>query len=209
MKNSAKLLSHLRMFEENRQAREADLKKATSRENYAEVIADCFTPCAQAILAGYFKVVNTAEGNELIREIHPTALELYYHEEGEGGFKDPIMYHTNDRKIAEHRRKKKPEEYFKKRGIPGLPYFPFGNENPLTSGIDITFENPLAQYRASFLIREYELICELGRLQVPGRPILLGTTDKFLRCFKIFMKMCVNLCKETFVIIISLLGYYT
>ena len=30
---------------------------------------------------------------------------------------------------------------------------------------------------------EYELICELGRLQVPGRPILLGTTDKFLRCF--------------------------
>ena len=108
MKNSAKLLSHLRMFEGNRQEREADLKKATSREEYAEVIADCFTPCAQAILAGYFKVVNTAEGDELIREIHPTALELYYHEEGEGGFKDPIMYHTNDRKIAEHRRKKKP-----------------------------------------------------------------------------------------------------
>ena len=32
-------------------------------------------------------------------------------------------------------------------------------------------------------LMEYELICELGRLQVPGRPILLGTTDKFLRCF--------------------------
>ena len=162
MKNSAKLLSHLRMFEENRQAREADLKKATSRENYAEVIADCFTPCAQAILAGYFKVVNTAEGNELIREIHPTALELYYHEEGEGGFKDPIMYHTNDRKIAEHRRKKKPEEYFNKRGIPGLPYFPFGTENPHTSGIDITFENPSAHYRASFLIRKYIVKYESG-----------------------------------------------
>ena len=32
-------------------------------------------------------------------------------------------------------------------------------------------------------LMEYELVCELGRLQVPGRPILLGTTDKFLRCF--------------------------
>ena len=30
---------------------------------------------------------------------------------------------------------------------------------------------------------EYDLIQELGRLQVPGRPILLGTTDTFLRCF--------------------------
>ena len=30
---------------------------------------------------------------------------------------------------------------------------------------------------------EYDLIKELGRLQVPGRPILLGTTDTFLRCF--------------------------
>ena len=30
---------------------------------------------------------------------------------------------------------------------------------------------------------EYDLIRELGRLQVPGRPILLGTTDTFLRCF--------------------------
>ena len=30
---------------------------------------------------------------------------------------------------------------------------------------------------------EYGLIQELGRLQVPGRPILLGTTDTFLRYF--------------------------
>ena len=30
---------------------------------------------------------------------------------------------------------------------------------------------------------EYDLIRELGRLQVPGRPILLGTTDTFLRYF--------------------------
>lgn len=30
---------------------------------------------------------------------------------------------------------------------------------------------------------EYELICELGRLNAPGRPLLFGTTEQFLRCF--------------------------
>lgn len=30
---------------------------------------------------------------------------------------------------------------------------------------------------------EYDLICELGRAQTPGRPILFGTTREFLRLF--------------------------
>ena len=30
---------------------------------------------------------------------------------------------------------------------------------------------------------EYNLVKELGRLDAPGRPILLGTTEEFLRCF--------------------------
>lgn len=30
---------------------------------------------------------------------------------------------------------------------------------------------------------EYNLICELGRLDAPGRPLLFGTTQDFLRCF--------------------------
>ncbi len=30
---------------------------------------------------------------------------------------------------------------------------------------------------------EYELICEVGRLDAPGRPILFGTTEEFLRRF--------------------------
>lgn len=30
---------------------------------------------------------------------------------------------------------------------------------------------------------EYGLICELGRLDAPGRPILFGTSEEFLRCF--------------------------
>ena len=30
---------------------------------------------------------------------------------------------------------------------------------------------------------EYNLICDLGRLDAPGRPILFGTTEEFLRSF--------------------------
>ncbi len=30
---------------------------------------------------------------------------------------------------------------------------------------------------------EYELIHEVGRLDAPGRPLLFGTTEQFLRCF--------------------------
>jgi len=32
---------------------------------------------------------------------------------------------------------------------------------------------------------EYNLICEVGRLDAPGRPILFGTTEEFLRTFGI------------------------
>ncbi len=32
-------------------------------------------------------------------------------------------------------------------------------------------------------LTEYNLICELGRKDVPGRPILFGTTEEFLRSF--------------------------
>lgn len=32
---------------------------------------------------------------------------------------------------------------------------------------------------------EFNLVCEVGRLDAPGRPILFGTTEEFLRCFGI------------------------
>ncbi|MBR4026908.1 MAG: SMC-Scp complex subunit ScpB [Lachnospiraceae bacterium] len=37
--------------------------------------------------------------------------------------------------------------------------------------------------RALNKLIEYNLICELGRLDAPGRPILFGTTEEFLRSF--------------------------
>ena len=30
---------------------------------------------------------------------------------------------------------------------------------------------------------EFDLITELGRMDAPGRPLLFGTTEQFLRCF--------------------------
>ena len=32
-------------------------------------------------------------------------------------------------------------------------------------------------------LMDYDMVRELGRLDAPGRPILLGTTEEFLRCF--------------------------
>ena len=146
MKGKEQLISHLQLFEENR--KNGFDVVPSQRQEYSNAIANCFIPCAQHILAGCFKVYN----GKAKRIVRPTAIELYYHEEGAGGFKDPIMYHTQDRKA----------QYLTSRGITMLPYVPIGSMNPHTSGIDITFENPLAQYRASFLIREYELICDDG-----------------------------------------------
>ena len=154
MKGLSKLTAHLNKFVDER-------KKGISitpakRKEYADAIANCFYPCAQAILAGHFEV----RINKLVRIIYPTAIELYYHEEEKGGFKDPIMYHTDDRKRADY------PDYFILRGINSLPYFPIGSLNPHTSGVDVTFENPDKKYRASFLIREYRVKYESG-IEIP------------------------------------------
>ena len=153
MKGLDKLNDHLALFEKKRK----DCKTAFNgdREEYAKEIARWFLPCAQWILDGHFVVKNSVANLTVVREIHPTALELYYHEEATDGFKDPIMYHTDDRKKQDHLRYPWHEDYFEARGIQTLPYFPFGSLNPHPSGIDVTFENPTKRYRASFLIREY------------------------------------------------------
>ena len=76
-----------------------------------------------------------------VRRIYPLEIEFYYHEEGEDGLKDPVMYHTDDHEGRQ------------------LEYYPLGSLNCHTSGMDITFENQEKQYRASFLIRKYR-VCE-------------------------------------------------
>ena len=41
---------------------------------------------------------------------------------------------------------------------------------------------PSSQHAVNKLI-EYNLVTELGRLDAPGRPLLFGTTEEFLRKF--------------------------
>lgn len=161
MKGFDLLIAHLKDFKDKRQ--NLSITFDGNRKEYADAIAGCFIDCARGILAGHFVVTNSLGEAKVTRIIYPSVIELYYHEEENGRFKDPIMYHTNDRKLydfykdkyEEYKGRKGRLSYFDKRGINELPYFPFGSLNPHSSGIDITFENPEMRYRASFLIREY------------------------------------------------------
>lgn len=96
-----------------------------------------FIDIARMVLAGHFSV---KDANRKIM-VRPTAVELYYHEESEGGIKDPIVYHRNSKNNTEK-------------------IFPFGTLHNHVSGIDITFEHgctPSTAVRASILIREFEV----------------------------------------------------
>ena len=85
-----------------------------------------------AIYGGYFLVNN--EFN-----IHVVDVEFYFHSENDGvsSVHDWAMYHRN------HRGK-------------NVDYFPVGSLHPHNSGVDVTFEKE-GKYRASFLIRQYEI----------------------------------------------------
>ena len=53
---------------------------------------------------------------------------------------------------------------------------------PVTRGYVEQVRGVESSYSVGALL-ERELICEMGRLEVPGRPRLYGTTEKFLRIF--------------------------
>lgn len=67
-------------------------------------------------------------------------VEFYFHSEMPGGIKDPIVYHRNCRNLVT------------------VPYFPTMTLHAHASGYDITFENEERHYRASALIRAYEVL---------------------------------------------------
>ena len=78
--------------------------------------------------------------------IYLTTVEFYFHSEKDDGIKDPIVYHRNGRMVLDN------DKY-----APKLPYFPFMSLHAHDSGYDITFENDKEQYRASALIRAYQV----------------------------------------------------
>lgn len=100
-------------------------------------LTDDFSKLAPHFLyGGYIHVLNRYR-------VYIQRVEFYFHSELNDGVKDPIFYHRNGHHVAGE-----------------VPYF-----KPLTfhahaSGYDIAFENQEKQYRASALIRSYEIYDE-------------------------------------------------
>lgn len=72
-------------------------------------------------------------------QIYIRTVEFYFHSETPDGIHDPIVYHRNGK------------------GMKNMPFFPLMTLHAHNSGFDIAFENEEKQYRASALIRSYEI----------------------------------------------------
>jgi hypothetical protein len=72
-------------------------------------------------------------------QIYIRTVEFYFHSEKKDGIHDPIVYHRNGRVLE------------------SVPYFPLMTLHAHNSGFDITFESETGEYRASALIRSYEV----------------------------------------------------
>lgn len=96
-------------------------------------LTEQFSHLAKYFLFGGYLLINSKT------KVYLRDIEFYYHEET-GSVKDPIMYHRNTKRNKD------------------VKYFPLGLLNAHESGIDITFENEQKQYRASVLIRGFNII---------------------------------------------------
>jgi hypothetical protein len=92
-----------------------------------------FSRLAPAFLYGGYIQVRTDY------KIYIRTVEFYFHSEKENGVHDPIVYHRNGN------------------GLVNVPYFPLMTLHSHDSGFDITFESEQHEYRASALIRGYEV----------------------------------------------------
>ena len=77
-------------------------------------------------------------------KVYIRTVEFYFHSEKPDGIHDPIVYHRNIRD-------------YNGNIISEIPFFPIMSLHSHDSGYDITFESETEQYRASVLIRSYEL----------------------------------------------------
>lgn len=98
-----------------------------------------FRKLASAFLYGGYIDVNNQY------KIYIKTVEFYFHSEKLDGIHDPIVYHRNGKCLDI------------------TPYFPLMTLHAHNSGYDITFENEKEQYRASALIRSYEIKNKNGK----------------------------------------------
>jgi hypothetical protein len=116
-------------------------EKANTVSNETE-LQSIFKELAPAFLYGGYILVHD-EYKVFIRTV-----EFYFHSEKENGIHDPIVYHRNGKDFA------------------NVPYFPLMTLHAHSSGFDITFESEAEQYRASALIRTYEVKDKDGKYLV-------------------------------------------
>jgi hypothetical protein len=90
------------------------------------------------LYGGYIQVRNDYR-------IYIRTVEFYFHSEKEHGIHDPIVYHRNRRD-------------FNGNVLMEIPYFPPLTLHAHASGFDITFESEQNEYRASVLIRAYDVM---------------------------------------------------
>ena len=115
--------------------------KANTVSNETE-LQSIFKELAPAFLYGGYIQVHD-EYKVFIRTV-----EFYFHSEKENGIHDPIVYHRNGKDFV------------------NVPYFPLMTLHAHSSGFDITFESEAEQYRASALIRTYEVKDKDGKYLV-------------------------------------------
>ena len=100
-------------------------------------LTEAFAELAPYFLyGGYIRVLNRYR-------IYIQRVEFYYHSEQPDGIKDDIVYHRDNYHIDAK-----------------LPYFTPITFHAHASGYDLAFENPDEEYRASVLIRAYEIYDE-------------------------------------------------
>ena len=116
-------------------------EKANTVSNETE-LQSIFKELAPAFLYGGYIQVHD-EYRVFIRTV-----EFYFHSEKENGIHDPIVYHRNGKDFV------------------NVPYFPLMTLHAHSSGFDITFESEAEQYRASALIRTYEVKDKDGKYMV-------------------------------------------
>lgn len=115
-------------------------KGATNEED----LQNLFYELAQGFLyGGYIQVRNDYR-------IYIRTVEFYFHSEELDGIHDPIVYHRNKRDNEGNILEK-------------VPYFPIMSLHAHNSGYDITFESEVGEYRASALIRSYEVKDKEGK----------------------------------------------
>lgn len=81
-------------------------------------------------------------------EVYIRTVEFYFHSEKVDGVHDPIVYHRNGRDLD------------------NVPYFPLMTLHAHASGFDIAFESEAGEYRASALIRAYEVKARDGKFLI-------------------------------------------